>query len=166
VRPLSCARVSIGNVLELLCWKWKPYPRVVFRKSRLVWVLFYIWGVCCFRSSIDELLGRKSSGSGLESREYGRRDLSRWPRGTLYPQNVCTNFAEKLLPLVRYRSLADSGHGDWFSFEIALITGMQCVSYEEGTVHILKYFRHRWINEGDFGMPPLCFCVHMPLHSV
>jgi hypothetical protein len=23
---------------------------------------------------------------GLESREYDRRDLSRWPRGTLYPQ--------------------------------------------------------------------------------
>jgi hypothetical protein len=25
-------------------------------------------------STIEELLGRKSSGSGLESREYGRRD--------------------------------------------------------------------------------------------
>jgi hypothetical protein len=24
--------------------------------------------------------------NGLESREYGRRDSSRWPRGTLYPQ--------------------------------------------------------------------------------
>jgi hypothetical protein len=28
-------------------------------------------------SAIEELLGRKSSGSGLESREYGRRDPSR-----------------------------------------------------------------------------------------
>jgi hypothetical protein len=36
------ARLSIGNVLEFLCWKWKPYPRVVFRKSRLVSILFYI----------------------------------------------------------------------------------------------------------------------------
>jgi hypothetical protein len=26
--------------------------------------------------------------SGLESREYGRRDQSRWPRGTLYPQKL------------------------------------------------------------------------------
>jgi hypothetical protein len=34
-------------------------------------------------STIEELLERKSSGSGLESREYGRRDPSRWPRGTL-----------------------------------------------------------------------------------
>jgi hypothetical protein len=36
VRPLSCARLSIGNVLEFLCWKLMPYPRVVFRKSTLV----------------------------------------------------------------------------------------------------------------------------------
>jgi hypothetical protein len=28
-------------------------------------------------STIEELLGRKSSGSGLETREYGRRDPSR-----------------------------------------------------------------------------------------
>jgi hypothetical protein len=32
VRPLSCPRLSIGNIIEFLCWKWKPYPRVVFRK--------------------------------------------------------------------------------------------------------------------------------------
>jgi hypothetical protein len=47
VRPLSCATLSIGNVLEFLCWKWKPYPKVVFRKSRLVSVMFYISDVCC-----------------------------------------------------------------------------------------------------------------------
>jgi hypothetical protein len=38
-------------------------------------------------STIEELLGRKSSGSGLESREYSRRDPSRWPRD-LYSQNL------------------------------------------------------------------------------
>jgi hypothetical protein len=38
--------------------------------------------------TIEELLGRKSSGSGLESREYDRRDPSRWSRGTLYPQKL------------------------------------------------------------------------------
>jgi hypothetical protein len=31
---------------------------------------------------------KKSSGSGLESREYGRRDPSRSPRGSLYPQKL------------------------------------------------------------------------------
>jgi hypothetical protein len=30
----------------------------------------------------------KSSGSCLENGEYGRRDPSRWPRGTLYPQKL------------------------------------------------------------------------------
>jgi hypothetical protein len=37
-------------------------------------------------STIEELLGREISGSGLECREYGRKDPSRCPRGTLYPQ--------------------------------------------------------------------------------
>jgi hypothetical protein len=39
-------------------------------------------------STIEELLERKSSGFGLESREYGCRDPSHWPRGTLYPQQL------------------------------------------------------------------------------
>jgi hypothetical protein len=37
-------------------------------------------------STVEELLEIKSSGSGLEKRDYGRRDSSRWQRGTLYPQ--------------------------------------------------------------------------------
>jgi hypothetical protein len=36
-------------------------------------------------STTEELL---DSGSYLENREYGRRDPSRWPRGTLYPQKL------------------------------------------------------------------------------
>jgi hypothetical protein len=39
-------------------------------------------------STIEELPERKSSGCCLEIREYGRRDPSRWPRGTLYPQRL------------------------------------------------------------------------------
>jgi hypothetical protein len=39
-------------------------------------------------STTEELLERKSSCSGLENREYGRRDTSRWPHGTLYPQKL------------------------------------------------------------------------------
>jgi hypothetical protein len=52
-------------------------------------------------STTEQLLGRNSSGYGLESREYGRRDSSRWPRGTLYPQRVGTNFADKRQSLGR-----------------------------------------------------------------
>jgi hypothetical protein len=39
-------------------------------------------------STIEELLGRKSSGSGLQIREYGRGDPSCWPRRTLYQQKL------------------------------------------------------------------------------
>jgi hypothetical protein len=39
-------------------------------------------------STTEELLKRQSNGSGLGSREYGRRDPSRWPRYTLYPQKL------------------------------------------------------------------------------
>jgi hypothetical protein len=43
-------------------------------------------GPLSLMSTTEELLGRNSSGFGLESREYGHRDSSRWPCGTLYPQ--------------------------------------------------------------------------------
>jgi hypothetical protein len=46
------------------------------------------WGPLSLLSTIEELLGIKSSDSGLENREYGRRDLSRRPRNTLYPQKL------------------------------------------------------------------------------
>jgi hypothetical protein len=39
-------------------------------------------------STTEELLDRNSSGSCLENREYGRRDPSRLPRGTLYPHKL------------------------------------------------------------------------------
>jgi hypothetical protein len=41
VRPLLCAMLSIGNILEFLCRKWKLYPRDVFYKSRLVYLFDY-----------------------------------------------------------------------------------------------------------------------------
>jgi hypothetical protein len=38
--------------------------------------------------TIEELLERKIRGSDVEIRQYGSRDPSRWPRGTLYPQKL------------------------------------------------------------------------------
>jgi hypothetical protein len=45
-------------------------------------------------STTEELLGRKSSGFGLENREYGSRDASGRPRDTLLTSKVGINFAE------------------------------------------------------------------------
>jgi hypothetical protein len=39
-------------------------------------------------STIEELLGRKNSGSGLENREYGRRNPLLRQRDTLYPKKL------------------------------------------------------------------------------
>jgi hypothetical protein len=39
-------------------------------------------------STIEEMLGKKSSGSGLENREYDHGDPLRWLRDTLYRQKL------------------------------------------------------------------------------
>jgi hypothetical protein len=45
-------------------------------------------GPICFVSTDEEIIERRSSNSGLESRKYGRRDPSRWPRDTVYLQKL------------------------------------------------------------------------------
>jgi hypothetical protein len=65
----------------------------------------------CLVSTTEKLLGSNSRGSGLESREYGRKDSSRCPRGILYPQKFGSNFADKRRSLGWYSSLANWGHG-------------------------------------------------------
>jgi hypothetical protein len=60
-----------------------------FRRYQIFWeVVGLDRGPHSFVSTNEELVGRKSSSSGLGSREYGRRDPSRWPRGTLHPQKL------------------------------------------------------------------------------
>jgi hypothetical protein len=46
------------------------------------------WGPLRLVSTIEELLGRNSSGSSLENREYGSGDPLHWPHDTLYPQKL------------------------------------------------------------------------------
>jgi hypothetical protein len=49
-------------------------------------------------STTEEVLEGKSSGCSLESREYGRRDSSRLPRSTLYPEKLALTSPTSLRP--------------------------------------------------------------------
>jgi hypothetical protein len=58
-------------------WLQVQTPRFDSRRYQIFWEVM---------SLERELLGRKSSCSSVESREYERRDVSGWPRETLYSQ--------------------------------------------------------------------------------
>jgi hypothetical protein len=58
-------------------------------------------------STTEELLGRNSSGSGLEIREYGLRIRHVYHVAPSSRKEVGTNFTDKRRSLGRYSSLAD-----------------------------------------------------------
>jgi hypothetical protein len=93
-------------------------------------------------STNEQLLGRKCSGPGLERREYGRRDPSRWPRGTLYPQKLAITWPTSggsSVGTVRSRTQAT---------EVVLfcLLGLARKKYDAGFQRIL----HRYIPEARY----------------
>jgi hypothetical protein len=58
-------------------------------------------GLLGLANTIEGLLERKSSGCGLENREYSRRDTSRWPRDILYPQKLTLTSPTSSVGIVR-----------------------------------------------------------------
>jgi hypothetical protein len=68
-------------------WLQIQRPGFDSRRYHIFWeVMGLERGPLSLVSTIEELLERNSNSSGLKSREYSRRDPSRWPRGTLYQQ--------------------------------------------------------------------------------
>jgi hypothetical protein len=86
------------DIIDRLWWSSGQSSWLQIRRSRVRFpalqkkVVGLERGPLSLVGATEELLGSNSSGSSLESREYGCRDSSRWPRGTLYPQKVGTNF--------------------------------------------------------------------------
>jgi hypothetical protein len=95
------------------------------RRYQIFWeVVGLKQGSLSIASTIEELFGRISSGSGLEIREYGRRDPSRWPRGTLYPQKLTLSkptSCGRSVGIVRSRTQATELN---LSFNVALEYGI------------------------------------------
>jgi hypothetical protein len=86
---------TITPVNDRLCGlvvrKWLQIQRSGFqsRRCQIFWeVIGLERGPLSLVSTVEELLGRKSSGSGPENQDYGCRDSSRWPSDTLYQQKL------------------------------------------------------------------------------
>jgi hypothetical protein len=79
--------IALSRTASVVQWSWflttVPEARVQFLALR-----DFLWSIA---TTIEELLRRNSSDSGLESRDYGRRELQPWPRDTLYPQKLALN---------------------------------------------------------------------------
>jgi hypothetical protein len=64
-----------------------PEVRVHFRCYRIFWVVGLEWGPLKLVSTIHDILER-SSGSGLENRNYDSWDPSRWSHDNFYRQKL------------------------------------------------------------------------------
>jgi hypothetical protein len=96
-------------------------------------------------STIEEPHGRKSSGSGLEIREYGRSDPLRWHRGTLYPQKLVLTLPTSgcssvgiVHSLTHAKEFCPS-RGDGTHLTLRTCKG---ISVMHGTQHLFRIWRH------------------------
>jgi hypothetical protein len=88
--PILLALTSLMCTRGVVCFQWGyrsrglgSIPEATRFSSEVV-----ERGPLSLVNTTEELLEIKSSGSDIESREYGRRDPSRCQRGTFYPQKL------------------------------------------------------------------------------
>jgi hypothetical protein len=82
-------------------------PRFDSRRYRIFWeVVGLERGPLSLLSTTVELLGRNSSGFGLENGEYGRGDSLHWPSGTFYLKKLAPTSPKsggRSVSIVRFR---------------------------------------------------------------
>jgi hypothetical protein len=141
--PLLCSRGQ-SSWLQIQRSRFDP------RRYQIFWeVVGLERGPLSLVTAIEELLERESSGCGLAIREYGRRDSSRWPHDTLYPQKLALTSRTS-----DGRSVRGLRHGVFFSSlrEIWETRGITCHSFPVRVVRRLLQ---------DLTAFPLCATVQL-----
>jgi hypothetical protein len=111
------------------------------RCYQIFWVVGLERGPLSLVSTTEELLGRNSSGFGLENREYGRGDPLRWPRDTLYPHKLALTsptYGGRSVGIVRLRTKTTEVF-------FILIQAVEALRVARGWgSHIFRHSAHRW----------------------
>jgi hypothetical protein len=119
IRNLSKKKFTTLTPISLLIWCKLSFPTVGLKISFLptspLFKTVYQCDEFDIKNKWSDVVFRiprvfcTSSGSGLENLKYGRRDPSRWPRGTLYPQKLAQTSptsAGRSVGIVRWRTQA------------------------------------------------------------
>jgi hypothetical protein len=110
-------------------------------------------GLLSLVNTIEELFGTKSSGFGLETREYGRRDTSRCPGDTLCPQKLVLTSprrGDRSVGVVRWRTQATE-----FSYSFSLCFGTKPT----------EPFLYYYVDQFLYTFPLICKYLSQSTHT-